>query len=162
MLSFSSPTDGRVPMGLPNHLSDVYMEELEKAISASSEDSSTLVPLSTLLDPFLSLMAQTSNNSVYKRIEASLLKPLLDDLNTVSRSESEPMLKRARIEPKLYPNLIARTFTVIPQAPGSVDQSVRRSILRNMFEIASRQETKDVRRRKMYRLWKEEGDGDED
>jgi ribosomal RNA-processing protein 1 len=149
-------------MGLPSHLSDIYLEELEKAISATSEHSSTLVPLSILLNPFLSLMAQTSSNSTYKRIESSLLKPLLSDLSAISCSDNEPTLKRAPTEPRMYPNLVARTFIANPQVPGSMNQSVRRSVLQSVFEIASRPETKDVRRRKMYRLWKEEGDGEED
>ncbi|EKM84116.1 hypothetical protein AGABI1DRAFT_117560 [Agaricus bisporus var. burnettii JB137-S8] len=157
------PTDVRVPMGLPGHLSDVYLEELEKAISATSEQSPLPVPLGILLDPFFALMAQTSSNSIYKRIESSLLKPLLDDLSLILRSDDELTLERARMEPRTYPNLVARTCMANPQGPGSMDQYLmKRNILRSVFEIASRPETKDVSRRKMYRLWKEEGDGDED
>lgn len=91
------------------------------------------------------------------------MKPLLDDLSLILRSDDEPALERARMEPRMYPNLVARTCMANPQGPGSMDQYLmKRNILRSVFEIASRPETKDVSRRKMYRLWKEEGDGDED
>lgn len=150
-------------MGLPSHLSDIYLEELNKAIAATFDQSSLPAPLGALLDPFFSLMAQTSNNITYERIESSLLKPLLEALTVPPRSDNEPTPKHARKEPELYSDLIAHACITDPQASGSLDRTtLRREILRAVFEVASRPETRDASRRKMYTLWKEGIDEDED
>ncbi|KXN88781.1 hypothetical protein AN958_06650 [Leucoagaricus sp. SymC.cos] len=148
-------TDTRVSMGLPNHLSDIYLEELNKAYTTISEQKPHPAPLCTLLDPFFSLMTQTPTMTVYKRIESSLILPLLEALATPTRSDDEPGSKRARKDFELYSELIVNACFDDPES-GSVDRAaLKKKLLRKIFEIASLSETKDANRRKMYTLWKE-------
>lgn len=146
-------------MGLCNHLSDIYLEELDKALAATSEQSPLPAPLGMLLDPFLSFMAQTPNNTTYKRVQSSLLEPLLEALTPPCRSDDEPTPKRARRESDPYPDLIANACITDPKASGPLDRTaLKKKLLRTVFEVASRSETKDASRRKMYALWKEGAD----
>ena len=50
-----------------------------------------------------------------------------------------------------------------PKGEGKVEGSVlRKRLLRRVFEVASEPETRDSNRRKMYALWKDSVDEDED
>ncbi|KAF9454115.1 Nop52-domain-containing protein [Macrolepiota fuliginosa MF-IS2] len=150
------PTDTRVPMGLSSHLSDIYVEELDKALALTAEQLPLPAPLGVLLDPFFFLMAQTSNLTICKRVQASLLEPLLEALAPTPRSEDEPALKRLRKETDPYPNLVANACIKDPKTSGPLDSTVlRKKLLRAVFEVASLPETKDASRRKMYAIWKE-------
>jgi ribosomal RNA-processing protein 1 len=142
-------------VGLTGHLSDIYLEELDKAIATTSEQGPQPVPLGVLLNPFFSFMAQTSNSTSYKRVQTSLLEPLLYALTETAQPEEEPSPKRARRDPDLYSNLVVNACIDDPQAGGLEATVLKRKLLRTVFEVASRPETKDASRRKMYALWKE-------
>lgn len=124
-------------MGLPNHLSDIYLEELDKALTSTSEQTPKPAPIGTLLDPFISLMAQTPN----------------------ARSDDEPSPKRIRRDSGPYSDLIANACFDDPQYGNISDRAeLKKRLLRRVFEVASRPETKDASRRKMYALWKQGAD----
>ena len=159
--TLNSPTDTRVPLGLPNHLSDIYLEELNRASAVTSEQKPLPVPLGPLLDPFILLMAQTPTVAVYKRIHSVLLIPLLEALGTPSRSDDEPSSKRIRRDLDSYSDLIANACFDDPQAGRTDSAELKKRLLKRVFEIASHPETKDASRRKMYALWKERAEEDD-
>jgi len=148
-------------LGLPNHLSDIYLEELNRASAVTSEQKPLPVPLGPLLDPFILLMAQTPTVAVYKRIHSVLLIPLLEALGTPSRSDDEPSSKRIRRDLDSYSDLIANACFDDPQAGRTDSAELKKRLLKRVFEIASNPETKDASRRKMYALWKERAEEDD-
>ena len=158
----SSSTDTRVPLGLPHHLSDIYLEELDKAMATTSEKTLP-APLNSLLKPFVSLMALTSSSVTYKRVQSSLLEPLLEALTPPPPSTSdEPNAKRIRREPNSYTAVISNACFEHPETSGALDRvALKKKLLRTVFEVASRPDTKDSSRRKMYAMWNEGGE-DED
>jgi ribosomal RNA-processing protein 1 len=147
-------------MGLPNHLSDIYIEELDKALTATSEQKPRPAPLGTLLNPFFHLMARTQTTNVYKRIQSSLLEPLLETLATPSRSDDEPSSKRARRDVEAYSELVANACFDAPESGRIERAELKNKLVKRIFEIASRTETKDASRRKMYALWKERAEAE--
>ena len=140
------------------HLSDIYLEELEKVTEADDP----APPLSTLLSPFLRVASQTASNLTHKHIISSLLDPLLSVLS----SEDEPRSKRRRLEEdvedsKPFAELVA-LCRCTPSDSGPLGKDALRSrILRTLFEIASEEQTKDANRRKLYTLWEKAGGGDD-
>ena len=82
-----SPEDNRVPVSLAYHLADIYLEELDKAL-ARTEDALP-APLTTLLEPFLTLAARTINKKTYERLQSALLEPLLSAFSQSAASDSE-------------------------------------------------------------------------
>ncbi|PWY99314.1 Nop52-domain-containing protein [Testicularia cyperi] len=110
--------DPRVPDSLTYHLSDVYLDELEKALELSAdthnqdvadeeEDESDenelgendlpLVPTLELLSPFVNALATAKSKQMYERIWTNVFEPLLDDTLRASAREdleldSEPEL----------------------------------------------------------------------
>lgn len=114
-----SPNDSRIPSSLSYHLADVYLDELNKALSSfpevcaamSSPQSTHIlisnckdavpVPLIDMISPFLRLAAETSSNITFTRLQSALLDPLLSSLKISSTSvarNAEPARKRPRLE----------------------------------------------------------------
>ncbi|KAK0465595.1 nucleolar protein,Nop52-domain-containing protein [Desarmillaria tabescens] len=160
------PSDIKVPTSLTYHLSDVYIEELDKAVASfDSSPSVPPAPLDTLLSPFLILAAQTSSGVTYKRIKTALLDPLLSALPSSTNSDGPPQAKRIRLEskdPESYPNLIANAC-MSPEDHGQMDGlMLRKKLLRRIFEVASESSTRGSNRRRMYEIWKDAGDGNYD
>jgi ribosomal RNA-processing protein 1 len=165
-----SHTDIRVPTSLAYHLSDIYIEELDKALATPPSSSPTPTstplpaPLSTLLTPFFSLAAHTPTNTTYLRIQSALFEPLFSAL---SPEDQPPSLKRIKLSSSPataeYPNLVNNACVDDPKGEGKVEGSVlRKRLLRRVFEVASEPETRDSNRRKMYALWKDSVDENED
>ncbi|GLB35896.1 putative nucleolar protein,Nop52 [Lyophyllum shimeji] len=166
------PIDPKVPTSLAYHLADIYVEELDKALGTLSTSASPPLPapLHILLRPFLSLAAQTSTSVTYKRIQSSLLDPLLSALSPPSDEDEPPAPKRGRSivtndASALYPNVVSNSCFNDPRMEGKVEgPRLRKKLLRAVFELASQPETRDTNRRKMYSLWKDgaDEDGDDD
>jgi ribosomal RNA-processing protein 1 len=157
----TSPSDIRVPTSLSYHLADIYLEELEKALSTSP--SPPPAPLLTLLRPFFSLAAKTQNKATYQRLQSALFEPLFDALSDENHHNGEPLSKRAKLNQSEYPALKSNACLENPKTEGRVEPSeLKKKLLRSLFEIASLPDTRDVNRRKLYKFWKEEGEDMED
>ncbi|KAJ7492456.1 nucleolar protein,Nop52-domain-containing protein [Mycena latifolia] len=159
-------TDIRVPTSLAYHLSDIFLDELEKALAAASEPIPP-APLSTLLTPFFALAARTPTNITYKCIQSELFTPLLSALSSPQSPPDEdqpPASKRMRLDPdaqqQKYPSLVSNACFDSP-SEGKIEGAVlRKKLLRRIFEIASEPDTRDSSRRKMYALFKESTEDD--
>ncbi|KIL71672.1 hypothetical protein M378DRAFT_155269 [Amanita muscaria Koide BX008] len=152
------PSDNRVPTSLSFHLAEIYLEELEKALSASP--SSPPAPLLKLLKPFFFLAAKTQHKTTYQRLRSALFEPLFDALSAQSISDAERLSKRV----SEYPTLVSNCCLEMPETEGRVDPGdLKKKLLRALFEIASLPDTRDANRRRLYELWKEGGvlDADE-
>lgn len=180
------------------HLADIYLEELEKALEASSADfadKTPPAPLMTLIQPFLAIAAHTPNKTTYKHVQSAVFEPLFEDLHIAAAPGPSALIvdvtaasdrddegdadgegrdrKRARLaEQGLSFERIchhcmlderdsdAESRAGPPEAeePGSL----RRMLLKRLFEVASAPGTRDANRRKMYAFWKLAREDDED
>ncbi|KAF8560066.1 ribosomal RNA processing protein [Imleria badia] len=151
------PTDVRVPAGLTFHLAEIYLEELENAVSTS--DSPVPVPILALLSPFISLAAHTPTNTTYKHLEETLFRPLLTGL----RSRTSNPHKRTRVSGFEYPTIFSNACVDVPHTDGPMLHStLREAILQKLFAVASAEDTRDANRRKMYALYKTAVEDDDD
>lgn len=157
-----SPGDIRIPASLAFHICDIYLEELDKALSATSPSP---IPLSVILLPFFNLAALTQANTTYKQIQSTIFDPLFTALKTPRPNSEEPSSrKRPRLEQASYPNLVLNAC-VSDSKGGPVDGAkIRKALLRQMFDIASEERTRDSNRRKMYAMFKaaKEDEGESD
>ncbi|KAF8514747.1 Nop52-domain-containing protein [Gautieria morchelliformis] len=154
------PEDTRVPSSLAYHLADIYLEELDKVSSLPSKEASA-VPLCTMLSPFLNLAARTNSNVTYTRIQTSLFDPLISELSSASTSStespvdrSEPARKRSRLTDPPFRHLVHNSRGDDSQT-AITPLELRSLIYQQIFEVASREETRDVNRKKLYAMWKD-------
>lgn len=132
---------------------EIYLEELEKALAAM--ESSSPVPLITLLSPFLSFAAR-GPTSTYKHLEGVVLEPLLMALTP--RGACPP--KRARLSKTSFTNIITKANRQDSGEAGAIEV-LRKAVLQAVFSIASAKYTKDSIRHRMYAFYKaawEDGD----
>lgn len=153
----------KVPVSLAYHLSDIYLEELNKVMDTDTTTLPSPAPLQILLQPFILLAAQTPSGMTYKRIQSTLLEPLFSALP--SRMAIEPMLE-SRLQEKpanqLYLSLLSNACYNNPSEEGKLDgHLLRNKLLRWIFEVASQPDTRDSNRRKLYALYNNAGESDE-
>ncbi|KAJ7808233.1 nucleolar protein,Nop52-domain-containing protein [Mycena olivaceomarginata] len=158
-----SPADIRIPTSLAYHLSDIYVEELDKALAAAPEPFLP-APLATLLTPFFTLAARTPTSITYKRVQSEVFTPLFSALSSSQPLEDQPPAqKRMRLDPDAqqpYATLVSNACFDSPEEGKIEGGTLRKKLLRRIFEIASEPETRDSSRRKMYALFKESTEDD--
>lgn len=175
------PEDRKIPTGLGYHLADIYNEELNKVVG--SDDSSPPVPLVPLFTPFFKLNALTPSPTTYNRFQSALYSPMFAALlahsapegavvnyrsttNTVTlapRDSDGGRRKRARIEPPELPLKALCHNACLEAHKGDAEEAekplspkeLRKGLLKAMFDVASAEDTKEVSRKRMYRLWRE-------
>ena len=158
-----SPDDPRVPTSLSYHLADIYLEELDKALGSPPVDSPLPTPLSTLLLPFITLAARTPTTVTYQRIQSALFDPLLTAFAPRHDSEEPPSRKRPRLSSPTYPHLASNACTTRPKEEGALSSAtLRKLVLKQIFDVASEPETRDANRRKLYAFWKANIEEEED
>jgi len=149
-----------VPAGLLYHLSDIYLEELDKASGDLNP-----APLSIILKPFLLLASQTPTKTVYDRIESAVIHPLVAALRlplSTQSDEEPPSSKRQKLQSAEYTDLLSNACSTNPAGGVLQRHELRRAFLRQIFDIASKQETRDANRRKLYALWKANSEDEEE
>lgn len=147
-----------MPASLAFHLSEIYLDELDKALSSS--ELPPPAPMSMLLSPFIVLAARTPTNTTYKHIQSSLFEPLQ---NALKSSSGPPSRKKARTSSSNYSKLLANACTCSPESEGAGDaEAVRKSILQKIFDVASETETRDANRRRMYAFYKDAVEDDDE
>ncbi|KAF8807837.1 Nop52-domain-containing protein [Phlegmacium glaucopus] len=154
------PNDIRVPASLAYHIADIYVEELDKALGTAT--SPQPAPLAVILEPFFYLAARSPTSTTYKRIQSALVEPLLNALASESDPEDDlPKAKRIRLSSDTPTFLKNNACFEDPKLDGHIEgATLKKKLLRRMFEIASQPETRDSNRRKMYALWKEGAEDD--
>ena len=148
-----------MPTSLAYHLSDIYLEELDKALGAPPVESPLPAPLSILLLPFFTLAARTPTTVTYQRIRSALFDPLLTAFTVREDSDEPPSHKRPRLSSESFPYILANACSSDPESEGAVGRAtLRRTLLKQMFDTASKPDTRDANRRRLYALWKENMD----
>ncbi|WFD00326.1 hypothetical protein MYAM1_003074 [Malassezia yamatoensis] len=155
----------QIPDSIRYHVCDIFLDELESVSGKNDEK----IPLLPLITPFLELAAKSTSKRVYERVMSCVITPLLD------AAKKEIVQK-----PSDYPQLLQRAVVAVEddgdesendsdddsadeqQHTDSPNQdirrivSVRRSILRAAFLIASGSDTYAPSRRKLYAVWQAE------
>ncbi|KAH7108081.1 Nop52-domain-containing protein [Auriculariales sp. MPI-PUGE-AT-0066] len=167
------PDDPKIPQSLAYHLSDIFMEELDKVMSQDSKLAPA--PLATLLQPYLSLAASTGNARTFERISTAILRPLFAALQSAVKKPApssdedgcERPAKRMRLDDAalsvLHPSYTATLTNARLNAPTGGMAAMKVPDLRSrlitwLFEQASKEDVREANRRKLYALWKEEMD----
>lgn len=78
----TSPTNNKIPDSIRYHLSDIYIDELEKVVNAQldtlAEDEDIEIPTTELLDAFINLLAKTPNKVTAKKVTENTFIPILE------------------------------------------------------------------------------------
>ncbi|KAH9982798.1 Nop52-domain-containing protein [Lactifluus volemus] len=156
-----SPDDNRVPLSLKYHLADIYLEELNKVLAWDSEAGDECpppAPLDTLIAPFLTLLARTSSNHTFERVMSAVLEPLIQSL-TPSGPDESPRQKRRRLLGEELTFVVENSC--VSGSPTPDKASLHQALLKQVFSVASEQDTRDSNRRKLYNFWKNHLDDDD-
>ncbi|WVO17229.1 hypothetical protein L204_104921 [Cryptococcus depauperatus] len=160
--------DPKVPTSIATHLSDIYLEELDKVLGLPEVDSQPACPLITVLDPHLTLLARTSRAVIHTRLMSSIFEPLLTSLSLaspVSISDEEPPSKRSRTlkEKPMYAHIVMHSCTgETGKQNRSKPDALRQGVLKAMFNAAANGKATETNRRKIYTIWRQEGGDDEE
>ncbi|KAK2461551.1 hypothetical protein APHAL10511_006014 [Amanita phalloides] len=148
------PSDMRVPTSLSCHLADIYLEELEKALSSSP--SAPPAPLVTILEPFFSLAARTQNKIVYQRIQSEVLDPLLSALSNQVDSGDE---RRACIGESDLSALISNACLERSEH-RVVPAELKNKLICALLKMSDSPDARDANKRRLHALCRElDGNG---
>ncbi|KAJ3558977.1 hypothetical protein NM688_g614 [Phlebia brevispora] len=164
------PGDVRVPSSLASHIADIYLEELDKSFVTPPVLNPLPAPLSVLLQPLYTMLARTPVNATSRRMEEAVINPLLSALSERPQEEDEDgerIRKRMRLSNELYETLVKNACADSPVDGPLPKAALKRSVLKQIFDTASGEGTRDANRRKLYALVKahtddEDEDEDED
>ncbi|KAK4053533.1 hypothetical protein OIV83_001701 [Microbotryomycetes sp. JL201] len=164
----------RIPDSLAYHLCDISVDELEKVClsastststsSSSSSSSSTQhdVPLVALLQPFLHTMAISPTSTMFKRVTDNVVEPLLQETlpeaeAVGSKRKKRKLLNAEGVEDVKYTGIYSRAKEGSSRDMTLSDErrNVGVSLLQAVFEMAGKETTTDVNRRRMYKLVKD-------
>ncbi|MCO5613867.1 hypothetical protein L7F22_068145 [Adiantum nelumboides] len=160
--------DVKTPNGLMYHVCDIYLEELDKALLIESEEEegeeAKDVPVTSLLQPFVDMAASCHSSQHFDRMMKSVIVPYLDDC-LVSEAEQETKESENRASKRQkksidddsqcdYPNIFKRADTNPTE--------LRSRAFSELFSAASRTESVEARRRRIYKMCREEEERLED
>lgn len=158
------PSDNKVPTGLGNHVTDIYLEELDKALAkANNADDRLPVPLLLVLEPFFNLSAQTDSKLTFKRVQDALWEPLFQALGSADTDDEEgrPRKRIRRAQDGPLQALLSNSCLRSSSSEKVMGQDeLRRQLRKALFDVASRPDTRDSSRRKLYKLYQAEAGDD--
>lgn len=184
------PNDIKVPDGITYHLADIYLEEMDRAIGASAQSGDARMekaPVLDLLQPFINVMATCHSPLVFDRIAKAVIEPFLEDCLTwqeeqdrrrtggkrkaktgtagIKRRKGEALTTAADAssgEDEDEDEESTCEYPVLLQQAGETGKELRRKTFEEIFQAASRSDSVDARRRRLYKMCKEEQDRLED
>lgn len=157
--------DVKTPNGLMYHVCDIYLEELDKALLFESEEKESVknVPITSLLQPFFDMAASCHSSQHFDRMIKAVVIPYLDDCLVAEAEQKSKNDNRANKRQKRsteddsqcdYPNIFKRAETNATE--------LRSQAFSELFSVASRTESVEARRRRIYKMCKEEEERLED
>lgn len=156
------------------HICDVFLEELDKVTTSLQEQEdgtdpqqNVKLPLLPLLKPFIHAAAHAHNPTLYKRIDAEVLGPLLSDTLQLSTPTTEKGSGRKDHDDLKWRNIIAASCTsalpakanedgAAPRIPMHAAASIRAEIIGQLYEEASKPSAAQACRTKIYKMQLEE------
>ena len=155
-----SYTNRSVPSSLSTHLGDIYLDELDKVLALPEVNSQPACPLTAVLQPLTTLIARTPTATVHTRIISSLHTPLLNALAAASDTErpgehEQPDAVYAHI-------VMGCCLGNQGSEPAVSPKDLRKGVLASLFSTAADPDANETDRRKIYKVWREEGGDDDD
>ncbi|WFD36746.1 hypothetical protein MCUN1_003633 [Malassezia cuniculi] len=147
--------DVHVPDSIAYHVSDVYLDELERV---TSEDEK--LPLIPLIMPFVELAAKSTSRAMHERVMNTVIEPLLEDFERIERVATSRKKQRVEVETR-FNSIIGAMNDVDGDAKTKAGR-VRHEILHTLFTVASGEDTYAPSRRRLYALWQAELDDDDE
>lgn len=124
-------------------------------------DNQPACPLDAILKPHTILLAHTPIATVHTRILSSLFTPLLNALALAS--DTERPAKRTRTDEPVYAHvLMGSCIGEQGSETRATRKGLRRGVLQAMFRAAADPGANETDRRKIYKVWREEGGDDDD
>ncbi|WVR08021.1 hypothetical protein IAU60_005065 [Kwoniella sp. DSM 27419] len=160
--------DRRVPSSIATHISDIYLDELNKALALPEVDSQPACPFIAVLQPHIALLARTPTSTVHTRLMSSIFTPLLDSLAAASPTlslerDAERPSKRSKKADPMYAHIVMHSCVGEQgQADPANPDKLRQGLLKRMFEAAADSKATESNRRKVYQVWRQEGGDDDD
>ncbi|KAH6916987.1 ribosomal RNA processing protein [Coprinopsis sp. MPI-PUGE-AT-0042] len=158
------PSDTKVPTGLGNHVADIYLEELDKALVKTSDAEQSLpVPILVAVEPFFNLSARTDSKLTFKRVQSTLWEPLFEAFGSedVDDEDGRPRKRVRRAQDAPLEALVAHSCLRDPATEKALSRDeLKRQLRKALFDVASRPETRDSSRRKLYKLYQAEAGDD--
>lgn len=170
-----SANDVKVPSSLTYHLTDVYLEELDKALmwaektnpssgegsSSNTSSSSTEPPLLELIRPMIQTAATCHSKTVYDKVLSNVLQPLADDCLRAPKPEASS--SRSKKRSSLAEDMQDEdeddeddNGVMYPSIMRAAPPNLRLKLYRLVFTQASQDEALPSRRRALYALCKDE------
>ena len=113
-----------------------------------------------VLKPHTTLLARTVTSTVHTRIYNSLHKPLLNALALASNAERP---KETEKDEPVYAHILMGSCAGDQGQEDALSvKELRKDVLAGLFKTAADPDANEVDRRKIYKIWREEGGDDED
>lgn len=146
-----------MPSSLTYHIADIYLTELNRAVTslsdASENEKAQPVPLYLVLHPFLILISRTSNSITYQRIFNEVFDPLFNALRPPM--QERPLTKRPRLDSdEGLEALKGNSCLENPEEGKTENGKLRQQLCQKMFDIASGSDVREANRKKIYAFWK--------
>ena len=178
-----APNDAQVPTSITYHVTEIFLEELEKAVTsvqdqsdsdnedeADDEDDVALIPVSSVLAPFVKLASETQTKKTYTAVMENVFAPFLDDtLRAAAReaaddNDEEEDEEDDEGEVQYAMTLaLAEPVTVSPtdedeeqEGEGEGPLAIRASVFQQLFSAASSPTADQARRAALYAFYRTE------
>lgn len=149
--------DVHVPDSVAYHISDVFLDELDRVAAAGGD---ARVPAIALLTPFIQLVAKSSSHTMYDRVMGAVLEPFIDECARIEDAAAAHKRRRVEVETR-FPSLLGAMADADGEATTLAGR-VRHRLLYTVFVVAGGQDTYAPHRRRLYALWQAEADEEDE
>lgn len=174
--------DVKVPDSLTYHMTDIYLEEMEKALvwAETEEDvedwrSGGDKALMGLLQPMLDTAATCHSKTVFEKVIENVVQPLVDDCLAKANAEqnrvAKPAAKKRRKTRRGGKSQASESededddededeevsnYPHILALSSVSPLALRKRVYQRIFKAASKEEANPARRRRLYQMFQEE------
>jgi ribosomal RNA-processing protein 1 len=144
----------KTPHSLTFHLSDIFLDELERVSTNSPSQS---VPLVALLQPYMLTLTVAPSSPIFARLIENIFKPLL---TAFFPPPSKPQPRRRKKDgpppprPE-YPQILDHCIEGKGEGQGdgqTVGDAVAKKVLKSLFEVGGQPDVDEHNRRKIYQF----------
>ncbi|KAA1088316.1 hypothetical protein PGT21_002526 [Puccinia graminis f. sp. tritici] len=145
--------DFKTPQSITYHVSDIFLEELNRVLEKRADRPAPIVPL---LAPLIHGLSQSRpGTATFRKILENVFEPLFANLDLfISERTKMPKSSTIEIYPTFETSLISSSNqSVTPSASRSDFQTIRSDLLSLLFQAGSNPLCSDANRKKIYNYW---------
>ncbi|GAA5961840.1 hypothetical protein JCM3765_004092 [Sporobolomyces pararoseus] len=145
----------KTPHSLVFHLSDIFLDELERV---STNVSSQSVPLVALLQPYMLTLTVAPSSPIFSRLIENVFKPLLIAFFPPPNKPQPRRRKKDGPPPPRpeYPQILEHCAEAKGESEGNegetVGSAVAKKVLKSLFEVGGQPGVDEHNRRKIYQF----------